>query len=132
MALFSAMALFSTDALVMCYSNVEVAKRWWIEQFGCEQTDVPGDWDDPLPSDAALRLRGDDEPTILLCDQREVREAGFARTNQHPLLFSPRLKKAHEHLISKGSAPGPIQDAGGKQFFEVRDPEGNSIEICEE
>lgn len=28
--------------------------------------------------------------------------------------------------------PGAIQEAGGTQFFEVRDPEGNVVEICEE
>jgi hypothetical protein len=126
------MALFSADSLVMCYSNVEVAKRWWIAQFECKQAEAPRNWDDPLPSDAALRLPGDDEPTILLCDQREVRDAGFELTNPNPLLFSSKLKKAREHLMSKGSAPGLIQDAGGKQFFEVLDPEGNKIEICEE
>jgi len=126
------MALFSVDSLVICYSNIEVAKRWWIEQFEGKEMELPANWDDPLPSDVALRLPGGDEPTILLCDQLEVRDAGFERTNQHPLLFSSKLKKAREHLISKGSAPGLIQDAGGKQFFEVRDPEGNMIEICEE
>jgi hypothetical protein len=94
--------------------------------------EVPANWDDPLPSDVALRLPGDDEPTILLCDKREVQNAGFEPINQHPLLFSSKLKKAPEHLISKGSAPGLIQDAGGKQFFEVQDTEGNLIEICEE
>jgi hypothetical protein len=116
------MALFSVDSLVMCYSNVDVAKRWWIEQFECKQTEVPDNWDDPLPSDVALRLPGDDEPTILLCDQREVQDAGFERTNQHPLLFSSKLKKAREHLISKGSVPGLIQDAGGKQFLRSKIP----------
>ena len=110
----SRMGLFSADSLVMCYANVDVAKRWWIEQFECKQTGVPTDWDDPLPSDVALRLPGYDEPTILLSDQREVANAGFERTNQHPLVFSPRLKKAREHLISKGSNPGLIQNAGGK------------------
>jgi hypothetical protein len=126
------MALFSVDSLVMCYTNVEVAKQWYIAQFECKQTELPENWDDPLPSDVALRLPGDDEPTILLCDQEEVRNAGFERANHHPLLFSSKLKKAHEHLTSKGSNPGPIQDAGGKMFFEVPDPEGNIIEICEE
>ena len=126
------MALFSVDSLVMCYSNIDVAKRWWIEQFECREMEVPANWDDPLPSDVALLLPGEDEPTILLCDQREVRDAGFERSNQHPLLFSSKLSKAREHLISKGSSPGLIQNAGGKQFFEVRDPEGNMIEICEE
>jgi len=125
------MGLFSADSLVMCCSNVEVAKRWRIDQFECKQTEVPKNWDDPLPSGVALRLPGDDEPTILLCDQREMREARFERTNLHPLLFSSKLKKAREHLISKGSAPGFIQDAGGILFFAVQDPESDTIEICE-
>ena len=124
------MGLFSVDSLVMCYSNIEVAKRWWIEVFDCTQVELP-DWDDPLPSDVALKLTGDDEPTILLCDRREVQKAGFERANDHPLIFSGRLKKAHEHLASKGAAPGPIQ-MGGKRHFEIRDPEGNVVEICEE
>ena len=126
------MGLFSADSLVMCYLNIEVAKRWWIDQFECKQTEVPEEWDDPLSSDVALRLPGYDEPTILLSDQRKVGDAGFERANHHPLLFSPRLKKAREHLISRGSAPGLIQNAGGKQFFEIRDPEDNTIEICEQ
>jgi catechol 2,3-dioxygenase-like lactoylglutathione lyase family enzyme len=124
------MGLFSVDSLVMCYSNLEVAKRWWIEVFGCTQVALP-DWDDPLPSDVALKLAGDDEPTILLCDQRDVQKAGLERPNDHPLMFSGRLTKAREHLVSKGAAPGPIQ-AGGKRFFEIHDPEGNVVEICKE
>jgi len=125
------MALFYTDSLVMCSSNIESAKRWWIEVFDCKEVDLP-DWDDPLPSDVALELAGEDEPTILLCDQREVQKAGFERANHHPILFSGKLKKAREHLLSKDAAPGPIKDGGGKQFFEIRDPEGNVVEICEE
>src|SRR5579872_2720410 len=111
------MVLFSVDSLVMCYSKLEVAKRWWIEIFDCKQVARP-DWDDPLPSDVALKLTGNDEPTILLCDQRDVEKAGFERANNHPLIFSGRLKKAHEYLASKGAAPGPIQ-TGSKQFFEI-------------
>src|SRR6266581_1196077 len=68
----TAMALFYTDSLAMCYSNLESAKHWWIEVFDCKQVGLP-DWDDPLPSDIALsKLAGEDEPTILLCDRREV------------------------------------------------------------
>jgi hypothetical protein len=84
---------------------------------------VPPDWDDPLLSDVALKLPGDDEPTILLCDRAEVTKAGFDRQNDHPILFSNKLNKAHEHLAGRGSVPGPIQESGGTQFFEIRDPE---------
>ncbi len=87
--------------------------------------------DDPLPSDVALRLPGYDEPTILLSDQGSG-ERRFRAHKPDPLVFSSRLKKAREHLLSKGSNPGLIQNTGGKQFFEVPDPEGNMIEICEE
>jgi hypothetical protein len=64
---------------------------------------------------------------------RSTRSAG-SRVRAHKpasLAVFGTAQKAREHLMSKGSAPSLIQDAGGKQFFEVRDPEGNAIEICE-
>jgi hypothetical protein len=61
------MDLFQTDSRVLCNSNVQAAKQWWIASFDCKPTAVPPDWDDPLPSDVALKLPGDAEPSILLC-----------------------------------------------------------------
>jgi hypothetical protein len=126
------MALFRTDSLVVCYSNLEAAKQWWIETFDCKPAKVPEDWDNRLPSDIALKLPGDSEPTILLCDRAEVQKAGFERQNDHPIVFSDKLKKAREYLLSKGKAAGPIQGGGGPEFFEIRDSESNVIEICKE
>lgn len=126
------MGLFHTDSLVLCYSNLNVARHWWIATFDCRQVNVPAAWDDPLPSDVALSLPGDSEPTILLCDKAEVREAGYARANDRPLVFCTKLTKAREYLDKKGATPGPIQNGGGPQFFEILDPEGNTIEICKE
>jgi len=40
----------------MGHSNVEVAKRWRMEQFECKQTQAPENRGDPLSSDVALRL----------------------------------------------------------------------------
>jgi len=60
------MALFRTDSLVVCYSNLETAKQWWIETFDCRPAKVPEDWDNRLLSDIALKLPGDAEPTILV------------------------------------------------------------------
>jgi hypothetical protein len=104
------MALFRTDSLVLCYSNIEAAKQWWIETFDCRPAKVPANWDNPLPSDIALKLPGDAEPTILLSDRAEVQKAGFERQNDRPILFSDKLKKAHEYLLSKRKAVGAIQD----------------------
>ena len=126
------MALFSTDSIALCYSDLTAAKRWWMKSFGCKAVKVPGDWDCSLPSDVALQLPGYDVPTIALSDWNEVRNAGYERSNDRPILFCRNLAKALEHLQHEGAAPGPLQQSGGTEFFEIHDPEGNIIEICTE
>jgi hypothetical protein len=64
--------LFHTDSVALSYSDVDAAKEWWIDTFGCKTVKVPPDWDNPLPSYVALALPGDSEPTILLSTQSEV------------------------------------------------------------
>ena len=127
------MPLFHTDSVTLSYSNVEAAKQWWMNAFECKQVRVPPDWDNPLPSDVALTLPGYSEPTILLNDRAQVREAGFDRSSPVvPVIFCNKLGKAHEHLSSRGVVVGPIQGDGETQFFEVRDIEENVIEVCKE
>jgi len=122
----AAVALFSTEeGIVLCYSNVEAAKQWWINAFDCKQRPVP-DWDGVLPSDVALELPGGNG-TILLCDRAEKEQEGPS----HPMLSCGRLQKAKEYLLSRGVQSGPIQDDGVAQYFEIRDLDGNVIEICE-
>ncbi len=43
------MGSFHTDSVALSYSNVEAAKQWWIDTFGCKVVRVPQDWDNPLP-----------------------------------------------------------------------------------
>lgn len=126
------MPLFWTDSIALCYTNVAAAKTWWIESFECKEAKVPRDWDCTLPSDIALQLPGQKGPTILLSDWAEVREAGYSRSNDHTIIYCSRLSKAQQHLSAKGLAIGPTQESGGAQFLEVRDPEGNVIEVCKE
>jgi len=105
------MGLFQTDSVGLSYSNVEAAKQWWIDTFGCKVVRVPQDWDNPLPSDVALILPGDSEPTILLSAQSEVEQARFDRPSPvATVIFCNKLKKAHEHLSSRGVLAGPVQD----------------------
>jgi hypothetical protein len=129
----AAMPLFYTDSVTLAYSDVESAKRWWVETFGCKAAKVPSDWDCPLPSDVALQLPGHDAPTILLNAKAEVEQAGYDR--QSPLasvIFCEKIKKGHEQLASRGALVGPIQDGADTQFFEIRDTEGNVIQVCKE
>jgi hypothetical protein len=129
----AAMPLFYTDSVTLAYSDVESAKRWWIETFGCKVAKVPSDWDCPLPSDVALQLPGHDAPTILLNAKAEVEQAGYDRPSSlASVIFCEKLKKGHEQLASRGALVGPIQDGGDTQFFEIRDTEGNVIQVCKE
>lgn len=120
-----------TDSIVMYCSSVEVAKRWWVEKLDCKQVKLPN-WDNPLPSDVALLLPGAEEPSILLTDRAEVKNAGFPVPTTVPILFTNKLKKVQEYLAAKSVPVGPIQDGGDTEFFEIRDPDGNVIEICKE
>ena len=108
--------------------------HWWIDAFDCRvMTKVPSDWDCPLPSDVALQLPGHDAPTILVSSRAEVEQAGFDRPSPvSSVIFCNKLNKGHEHLTNPGVLAGPIKDGGDMQFFEVRDTEGNLIEICKE
>ena len=118
------MGLFHTDSVALSYSNVEAAKQWWIDTFGCKVVRVPQDWDNPLPSDVAL---------TLLSAQSEVEQTRFDRPSPvATVIICDKLKKGQEHLSSQGVLAGPIQDGGDMQFFEVRDPEGHLIEVCKE
>ena len=50
-----------------------------------------------------------------------------------PMLYASNLKKAREFLSSRGVNVGEVQEDGqGTHFFEMRDMEGNVIEISEE
>ena len=124
------MSLFQvqTGTLVLVCSDVHLAKQWWIKMFDCKEVKVPDYWDNPLPSDVALELPGDDEPTILLNDEAEARRAGFQRENEHPILFCRKLGRTRENLARDGASPGPIQESGAK-FFEIRDPCGTVIAL---
>ena len=122
------MRLFWTDSIVLSYSDVAAAKKWWITAFDCREVEVPQDWDDPLPADVALRFPGSEEPTILLSSRSEGREPC-----EHPVVFTGRLEKAYEHLRVRGLvAAGAIHEEWGTELFKITDSEGNAIEICKE
>jgi hypothetical protein len=112
---------------------VEGAKQWWIQTFGCKQAKVPSDWDETLPSDVALTLPGEEEPAILLSDRSEVEARHLDRSDPKvPIIFTTKLSKAHDHLSARGVLAGPVQEDGETRFFEITDPEGKVLEICEE
>lgn len=125
--------VFYSDSVALSYTDVQAAKQWWMNAFECKPVKQPADWDNPLPSDIALKFRGSDQPTILLSAKNEIEQAGFERPAPvASVIFCDKLEKAHDLLSRHGVAAGPIQDGGDMQFFEIRDSEGNLIQICNE
>lgn len=124
------MPLFFGDT----YSNVDGAKLWWIDAFDCKVAKMPSDWDYLLPSDVVLQI----PRAQCAYDPFETLEPKWynldstCRRRSLPSFFCDKLKKAHKHLTSRGILTGPIQDGGDMQFFEIRDVEGNLIQICKE
>jgi hypothetical protein len=124
---------FYTDSVALTYSDVQTAKQGWVNAFDCTVVKVPPDWDNQLPSDIALMLPRNDQPAILLSARTEVEQAGFDRPSPIvSVIFCDKLKQAYEQLSSRGIVVGPIQDGGDTQFFELRDSEGNLIQVCKE
>lgn len=123
----TAMPLFWTDSIVLSYSDVNTAKQWWITAFGCKEVAAPPDWDKQLPSDVALKFPGDETPTVLISSRSEGRVS-----SEHPIIFTGKIKRAYEHLRDRGVVAGPAHEECGTEIFEIRDPEGNVIEICKE
>jgi hypothetical protein len=80
--------LFWTDSIVLSYSDVVAVKKWWFRAFDCKEVMIPSDWDDPLPSDIALKLPGSEEPTVLLSSRSEG-----GRPSGHPIIFTNEMKR---------------------------------------
>ena|SRR6185436_19360325 len=114
-------------SISICYSDIQAARC-----MGSTETRVSQDWDCPLPSDIALKLPMNKEPTILLSDQREALASGYERSNTHTVIFCSNLVRAREWLRDRGAEPGPTRSGAGPDYFEVCDPEGNIIEICQD
>jgi catechol 2,3-dioxygenase-like lactoylglutathione lyase family enzyme len=103
--------------------DVAAATAWYKEKLGLHQMNVEMDEGEGCvalgfpKSDWAVTLGPPGKPTQELT----------------PLLYSSNVKKAREFLNSRGVSVGEIQqDRQGTHYFEMRDLEGNVIEISDE
>jgi catechol 2,3-dioxygenase-like lactoylglutathione lyase family enzyme len=101
--------------------NPSAAAEWYVKKLGLRRL-TPTEDADPetirmkfLDNDEEMRL-GPHDPLSL---------GGTI------MLYSTRLNRAREVLRDRGVEVGPIQvDRQGTSYFEFRDPEGNTIEVC--
>ena len=120
----SAKSLFSNGgANYMPVSDLDAATAWYKEKFGIKPVNIELD-----DGEGCLALGFSEEECLFV-----LGPLGKSSGELTGRLFSSNLKKAREHLLSKGVDTGEMQQDGqGTHFFTARDIEGNAIEISEE
>jgi len=96
---------------------------WYVEKLGLREIEVEMD-----ESEGCVALGFSNDEYIVA-----LGPAGKLTDELRPLLFTSNIKKAKDFLNSRGAGLGEIeQGAQGTHYFEIRDPEGNVIEVSEE
>ena len=104
-------------------TDIAAATDWYVQKPGLRKVDVELD-----DGENCVAL-GFDKGECAVC----LGPPGGPTDELTHMLYSTNLKKARESLISRGVNVGDIQkDRQGTQYFEMRDIEGNVIEITEE
>jgi catechol 2,3-dioxygenase-like lactoylglutathione lyase family enzyme len=113
------------DSFYIGVSDIESATSWYVEKLGLQK--VPAEMDDPEGC-VALGFSKKDQTCIAVLGPR-----GRPTDEPTPMLYTTSIGKAREVLGSRGVNVGGIQeDRQGTHYFEMRDLEGNVIEISEE
>jgi hypothetical protein len=113
------------DSFYIGVQNIEFATSWYIEKLGLQT--VPAEMDDPEGCVALGFSRKDQTRIAVLGPQ------GKPTDGTTPMLYASNVKKAREILGSRGVNVGEIQqDRQRTHYFEMRDLEGNVIEVSEE
>jgi hypothetical protein len=113
------------DSFYIGVLDVESATSWYIEKLGLQK--VPAEMDDPEGC-VALGFSKKDQTCIAVLGPRGKPTDGTA-----PILYTSNFRKGREVLGFRGVNIGEIQeDRQGTHYFEMRDMEGNVIEVSEE
>lgn len=103
--------------------DIESAATWYMEKLGVRKIKV--DMDD---GEDCIALGYDDKNYLFALGPH-----GKPTDQRTPQLFAAKLKKAWEFLNAHEISITAIQqDRQGTHYFEMRDLEGNMIEITEE
>jgi catechol 2,3-dioxygenase-like lactoylglutathione lyase family enzyme len=102
--------------------NPDEVTPWYTEKLGLRE--VPGTSTDA--SDTTFKFK-EDGNSIVLTTRR-----GFG-TEVTPMLYTRKIGKMRDVMMARGVNVGAIQfDRQGIQYFDIRDPEGNEIEVVQE
>jgi predicted enzyme related to lactoylglutathione lyase len=103
--------------------NLDSVAPWYIEKLGLYQSTGNNVGDS---SGATFRFKEDGNAVVLA-------SRGDLGPNKTPMLFTKKVGKMRDLLAARGVNVGTIErDRQGIEYFEIRDPEGNEIEVVEE
>jgi predicted enzyme related to lactoylglutathione lyase len=103
--------------------DLDEVTPWYTEKLGLSRAP-----DNPLrESDAATFKFKQDGNSIVLTTR-----VGLG-TGKTPILFTKKIGKMRDVMMARGVEVGMIErDRQGIRYFDIRDPEGNEIEVVEE
>jgi predicted enzyme related to lactoylglutathione lyase len=103
--------------------NIDSVLPWYVEKLGLYKSTA----DDLAESGAAtFRFKEDGNPVVLTT-------RGDLGTGKTPILFTKKIGRMRDVMVARGLNVGAIErDRQGVRYFEIRDPEGNEIEVVED
>ena len=115
--------LWVADSFYVGVRDIAAATSWYIEKLGLERTEV--ELDDGEGCVALIFPKEISAPIVL--GPLVTSSDGTTR-----MLYTGAIKKAREWLSSRGVNVGALEeDRQGTHYFEMRDMEGNAIEVTE-
>ncbi len=114
---------YSGGANYMPVSDLAAATAWYRKTFGVKRVNVALD-----DGEDCVAL-GFDEDSCLFVLGPQGKSSGELTAR----LFTSKLEKSRDYLLSQGVSVGEVeQDGQGTHFTKACDVEGNPIEISEE
>lgn len=103
--------------------DIDSVAPWYVDKLGLRKL-AENPWGEM--GVATLRFKEDGNSIILTT-------RGDFRTRKTPIFFTKKIRKMRDVMAARGAHVGIIeQDRQGTRYFQVRDPEGNEIEIVQE
>jgi predicted enzyme related to lactoylglutathione lyase len=103
--------------------NIDSVTPWYVDKLGLRKL---AENDLGEAGVATFRFKEDGNSVVLTA------RTGFG-TSGTPMLFTKKIAKMRDVMMARGVNVGTIErDRQGIQYFEIRDPEGNEIEVVEE
>ena len=104
--------------------DLDAAARWYAQTFGCRFSETQ---DDDGQRNINLYFDEEDIEGFLLAPLT------YPPNDLPPIIFTSNAVKANDQLSRKNIIAYPVQqDEQGTKFFEIRDCDGNALEISEE